>query len=324
MNLTTLRIYTLLFCRLLCMPLVFALLCSCKHKTEYQGYVEGDLTYISVPVSGRLMRLYVDRGTPVKTGQLLFTLELQPELSTMQQALATVHQVQANLEDIKKGQRPSELAAIQAQIAASEEQLKYAKIELKRKQALVKQAGLEQEQLDQAIRDLAVAKDNLKQLQENYITATLGARIDQIKATQNQLKASEAQLSTAQWTLSQKRVSAPVDGSIFDRYYYEGEQVSAYQPVLSILDPRNIKAIFWVPETDLATLSLGQKVTIGCDSCEPMTATIRFISPQAEFTPPVIYSHETRSKLRYRIEAYFNDTDRARMHPGQPLDVWID
>lgn len=298
-------------------------LSACEQREEYQGYVEGDLTYISSPVSGKLINLYVDRGTPVTAGQPLFELEAQPELSSMQQALDTVDQLRATLTDLTKGERPSELAAIQGQIEATKAQLDYANIELKRRKALVAQAGVEQELLDQAIQNVNQLMGTMKQLQNNYITATLGSRLDQIKAAEAQLAGSKAALSGAEWRLSQKNVQAPVTATVFDRYYYVGEQVQAYSPVLSLLDPHNIKAIFFVPETDLAKIKLGQSIQVSCDSCQALKATISFISPNAEFTPPIIYSHETRTKLRYRVEARFSIQDRVNMHPGQPIDISI-
>ena len=45
------------------------------------------------------------------------------------------------------------------------------------------------------------------------------------------------------------------------------------------------------------------------------------ISPQAEYTPPVIYSQESRQKLVFMIESRFDATTAAKLHPGQPVDV---
>jgi HlyD family secretion protein len=48
---------------------------------------------------------------------------------------------------------------------------------------------------------------------------------------------------------------------------------------------------------------------------------VSYISPKAEYTPPVIYSRETRSKLVYMIESVFDPQASANLHPGQPVDV---
>ena len=54
-----------------------------------------------------------------------------------------------------------------------------------------------------------------------------------------------------------------------------------------------------------------------------MPAKISYISRQAEYTPPVIYSRETRARLVFRLEAAVDDADAARLRPGLPLDVVI-
>ena len=96
------------------------------------------------------------------------------------------------------------------------------------------------------------------------------------------------------------------------------------QPVLSILAPRDIKAIFFVPEMTLSQITLGDSVHVECDSCrQTYVAKVSFISPSAEYTPPVIYSNETRYKLVYRIEAEFDQKDAVQLHPGQPIYVKV-
>ena len=48
---------------------------------------------------------------------------------------------------------------------------------------------------------------------------------------------------------------------------------------------------------------------------------MNYISTQAEFTPPVLYNRENRSKLIFMIEAKFPPADAADLRPGQPVDV---
>ena len=107
-----------------------------------------------------------------------------------------------------------------------------------------------------------------------------------------------------------------------DTYYSEGEWVAAGNPVVSLLPPGNIKLRFFVPETEVGALKIGQAVRATCDGCAaPIAATITYISRQAEFTPPVIYSREQRAKLVFLIEARPEAADAVKLKPGQPLDV---
>jgi HlyD family secretion protein len=131
-----------------------------------------------------------------------------------------------------------------------------------------------------------------------------------------------ATLEQADWRLKQKTVAAPVTGLVSDTLFVRGEWVPAGAPVVSLLPPANIKIRFFVPETVLGGFAVGQSVNVTCDGCgAPVPARITFIAPQAEYTPPVIYSREARSKLVFMLEARPAPDIAARMHPGQPVDV---
>ena len=94
--------------------------------------------------------------------------------------------------------------------------------------------------------------------------------------------------------------------------------VPAQRPVLSIMPPGNMKLRFFVPEADLPKLAVGDEVRVTCDNCAAdLTAKIYFIATAAEYTPPVIYSLEERSKLVYLIQARPNRPDALRV--GQPI-----
>jgi HlyD family secretion protein len=134
------------------------------------------------------------------------------------------------------------------------------------------------------------------------------------------LRTAEARLASAQTRLSRRRMASPVTGSVQQIYYRPGEQVPAGRPVVSLLPPGNIKIRFFVPQATLPKVSLGEAVTIHCDGCQAdIPARVTFISRSSEFTPPVIYSLDERSKLVFLIEARTETPGELRV--GQPVDV---
>ncbi len=134
------------------------------------------------------------------------------------------------------------------------------------------------------------------------------------------LRTAQARLSSAETRLSRRRAASPVAGSVQQIYYRPGELVPAGRPVVSLLPPGNIKVRFFVPETELPRISLGQPVSIHCDGCKAeVPAKVTFISRTSEFTPPVIYSLDERSKLVFLIEARTDTPGDLRV--GQPVDV---
>ena len=136
------------------------------------------------------------------------------------------------------------------------------------------------------------------------------------------LRVAEARVVTSETRLARRQGFAPVAGTIQQIYFREGEMVQAQRPVLSIMPPGNIKIRFFVSETELPKLSIGDEVRVTCDNCSPdLTAKIYFIATTAEYTPPVIYSLEERNKLVYLIQARPSKPDALRV--GQPITVYL-
>ena len=159
-------------------------------------------------------------------------------------------------------------------------------------------------------------------LQAELETAQLGARADEIQAAEAAVNAAQAQLAQADWRLDQLSQAAPKAGLVVDTLYRPGEWVAAGAPVVQLLPPANVKIRFFVPEPQLGAIAVGDEVQVRCDACAPnLTAVISFISPDAEYTPPVIYSREMRAKLVYLVEA--RPREPGALRPGQPVDVTL-
>ena len=81
---------------------------------------------------------------------------------------------------------------------------------------------------------------------------------------------------------------------------------------------------FFVPQEALPKIKTGAVANVAFDGgAKTYSATVNFISTKAEFTPPVIYNRENRSKLVFMIEAKFSPADAAELRPGQPVDVEV-
>lgn len=175
-------------------------------------------------------------------------------------------------------------------------------------------------QLHAAVAALKLATSQLKRQEElarqNFVSAS---RIDELLTVQTQ---AAAQVRVLREQLSNKAVQIPDNGEITELYYRPGEWVPAGQPVASLLPDDKRRIRFFVPETQLASIRIGQTIETHCDGCSaPIPATINFIAAQAEYTPPVIYSQGSREKLVYRVEAAPSPQDATRLRPGQPVEV---
>ncbi|MBL8482539.1 MAG: HlyD family secretion protein, partial [Rhodocyclaceae bacterium] len=114
----------------------------------------------------------------------------------------------------------------------------------------------------------------------------------------------------------------PAAALVQDTYFVAGEWVPAGTPIVSLLPPGNIKLRFFVAQGEVAGIKPGDRVEASCDGCAaPIAATVSYVAPQPEYTPPVIYSKDSRGKLVFLVEARPAPADALRLKPGQPLDV---
>lgn len=308
--------------RLLLVALLLPMGCSPEPVELWQGYVEGEYIYVSSPVSGRLESLAVVKGQQVAAGQPLFGLEPEPEQSALNEAKSRVALQQSTLDNLTKGKRPSELASIRARLEKAMSAQRLAEIENERINRLIRTKAASREQLDRARSSLEQARHQVVEVRAELETAGLGARQDEISGGRAALEQARAQLVAARWRLEQKSRLAPDSGQVIDTIYRPGEWVASGRPVVSILPPANRKVRFYVSEPLISTFSLGQEVYIHIDGVEdPVRAKVMYISPQAEYTPPVIYSSQSRAKLVFLLEAQPIEEDALLLKPGQPVDV---
>jgi HlyD family secretion protein len=298
--------------------------CTDAPPPGYQGYVEGEFVNVASPIAGRLDELFVKRGDNVAINARLYALEAVSEAAAQRQAQEQVKAAEATLADLRAGRRPPEQDVTRAQLVQAEVEQKRAATNLARDEAQFRIGGIARAQLDDARSAQEAAQARVAQLRSELKVTQLPSRSEQIQAQVAQVAAARAALEQATWKLDQKSVRATRAGRIYDTLYREGEWIAAGSPVVRMLPPSNVKVRFFVPQTIVGSLAPGRAVSIQCDGCPAeIPATISYISREAEYTPPVIYSNETRSKLVFMIEARPSPEDAAKLNPGQPVSVTL-
>jgi len=175
---------------------------------------------------------------------------------------------------------------------------------------------------DVAVKEAAVtnaqqAFDRAKQLLSN--AAGTQKTYDDAEAA---LRQANANLEWSKTRLARRLALAPAAGTIEEVYFRPGETVQPGKPVIALLPPSNLKIRFYVPETRLATIKLGEQVAVSCDRCDSnLSARVTFIAKSAEYTPPVIYSRDERAKLVFLVEAHPEQPEKFRV--GQPVTVML-
>ena len=285
------------------------------------GYVEGDYVMLAPIEVAQVTQVAVHRGQTVEAGAQVVRLEDTDARIAVSQAEAALSQARAQLADLKLGKRPEEIAVLEAAVRSAEAQLREAQRTLARVEDLFRRGIATQAQLDQATTSDEMAEAQLGQANANLAVAGLAARAETIKAAENQVEQAQATLENARWRLSQRVIAAPSAGRVNDVIRNAGDIAGPSAPVVSLLPDGAVKLKLYVPEEAFSAIKVGDLLSVRCDGCPPgLSARVSYVSPEPEFTPPVIYSIETRQKLVYLVEARPEEPD-TRLQPGQIVDV---
>lgn len=294
--------------------------CGNDNSHEWQGYVEGEYVMLAAPYAGQLQKLYVRRGDQVLAGKPVYALEQEAERAARLEAEARLQAALARLENLNVPRRAPEIEALRAELKQAQAAVALSEKNLAREESLLRDGATSRIRYDEARsahdRDTARVAETEAQLRNALMP--LGREAER-KAAERDVAAAKAAAAQAQWRLEQKSVAAPVAGLVHDTFFVEGEWVPGGRPVAALLPPGNVKARFYVPESVVSTISIGREIAISCDGCSaPRAAKVSYVSSQAEYTPPVLYSKESRAKLVFLVEARLDD---AGLRPGQPIDV---
>jgi HlyD family secretion protein len=289
----------------------------------WQGYAEADYVKVGPTQQGLLTEVKVARGAEVEVGTELFSQDETADRAAREQAARQLQQAKDQLANLEASGKPTEIDQAEANLADARATVERTKIDLDRADTLIKNGAVTVQTLDQRRADYRSATARVAAMEAALAQARAPmGRKGEIQAQHAAVEAAQAALEMTDWRLSQRRVTSPVAARVADVLARPGETMAAGAPVVSLLPPGNIFVRFFVSEADLAGLHRGDSVTIRCDGCRTdVTATISFVSPQAEYTPPVIYSDASRGKLVYLIEARPPPEAATRFNPGQPVTV---
>lgn len=306
------------------LPVIASLFSVCgPAKPLAVGYVEGEFVQLAPIAVAQIKSISVKRGDRVTKGEPVAVLERSDAVNAVDQAQAQYHQAQAQLANLEQGKRPEEIAVLEASLSSAQAAQEEAQLVYNRQVDLLKRGIAAQSNYDQAKSSLDQAKAQVEQAKANLDVARLPARPDEIKAAENKVAEAKATLEQAKWQLSQRTLTAPAPGRVDDIIRNPGDIGGPSAPVITMLPDGAIKLKLYLPETLLSSVSVGTELAVNCDGCpDGQTARVSYVSPDPEFTPPVIYSLERRQKLVYLVEARPDGNARA-LKPGQIVDVSI-
>ena len=302
-------------------PLLSALFAGCTPPMSLAtGYVEGEYVQIAAVSTAQVLEISVAPGDRVEPGQPLVALEKRDAEIALAQAEAALSRAESQLENLRLGKRPEEIRVIEAALASAKAQADEARRSSGRLIELAGRGVATETQRDDAATAVAVAEARVAEIEANLSVARLPAREGEIAAAEAALREATAARDHALWQLEKRDLASPATGIVTDIIRRPGEIAAAGQTILSLLPDGAVRLRLYLPEPDVARVAPGSLLDVHCDNCPPgLTATVSYIADGPEFTPPVIYSVDSRQKLVYLIEA--KPSDGASLKPGQIVDV---
>ena len=291
---------------------LWLLLSGSTRERTLSGYIEGDEMYLASPVAGTVASVSAVEGTRVFAGEQLFTIDPATLAAQQQQREAGVTSAQ------------TQIAAAQANALQAEADATAARADKDRaQQDLARLMSVKRDDSAAvASKDIDAARAALREAEAKVSGAqkTADARRAQVEAAQAQAAEAKGGQREAQIRINQLSPAAPKDARVEDVYFQPGEWVNANQAVVALLPDNKVKIRFYVPEQQVSAYAPGRTVHFSCDGCASgLGAVIRYVSPRPEFTPPIIYSRDSRDRLVFMVEAY--PQRPASLLPGLPVDV---
>jgi HlyD family secretion protein len=276
------------------------------------GYVEGEPLYLAAPISGQLTQVFVQRGDLAAAGAPLFVVDTRTLAAQQSQAGGQVAQASSAIRAAQATQ-----AQLVAQVAAARANAAEADKEDARAAHLIAlgHGAIAQQDADKAHAAALAARAQLAAAERQAAAAAA-----QIGAAGGQLGQAQGAQADAAARLTQAAPRAPTAARVEDVFFQVGEWAAANQPVVSLLPDDHVRLRFFAPEREVARYRIGRQVRFSCDGCaKGLTAVINYVSPRPEFTPPVIYSLQSRDRLVFLVEA--RPVHPERLTPGLPVDV---
>ena len=272
----------------------------------WQGYAEADFVKVGPTQQGLLTAVHVARGDRVVKGQPLFEQDDADDRAAVDQARRLLQQARDQLANLLSPAKPTEIEQAKANLRDAEAARDRAQEDLQRSSSLVEVGlGDPADRRPGGRRPCARRKPRSQRPQPRSrpLRRRWAGRRRSRRRSRWSIR-SRRRSSRRSGGSTSVRSSRPTPGVVADVIAFPGETLAAGAPVVSLLPPQNIFVRFFIPEPELARVHVGDKVAFSCDNCPgDLGGVVSFISPQAEYTPPFIYSEQTRSKFVFLAEA---------------------
>ena len=258
------------------------------NEKEYDatGTFEATETTVFAEQSGQLMTFSVNEGDNIEANKEVGLIDTTQVWLKIQQLGAT--------KEVYQSQKPD----MEAQIAATRQQLAKAQQEEQRYRELVADGAAPSKMLDDATNQVKVLQKQLAAQQSALSTNT--------RSLDKQMAATDVQVSQLKDQLRKCHIVSPTKGTVLEKYVERGEFVAVGKPLFKIADTEDMYMRAYVTSAQLQNIKLGQQVKVFADygdgQRKEYDGTISWISSRSEFTPKTILTDDERADLVYAVK----------------------
>lgn len=256
-----------------------------KKETVYSGMLETTEINVASEISGRVHTLLVEKGTHVKEGQLLATLEPDILNAKKGQALGMVNAAKSLFNKAEYGARKEEINALQNQYQMAKSQFDFAEKTYKRFQALYADSIISKQEMDEIQFKYDAANEQMLAAKSVWDMAKKGARKEDISAAYGSYESAQNVYKEVEAFYEELQVVAPKSGIISNQIAEAGEVMAAGYPIVTIQIPEKIYAIINVRENHLSDFKMDQiyKAKVPGLNNEIIDFKVSYIAPMGDF-----------------------------------------
>lgn len=288
------------------------------------GHIRATETNLGFKVPGKISAIHFEEGQIIQAGQVAAELEAEDLRQEVDLAAARVAAAKANLDKLLAGFRPQEVREAQAAVGQAQADYKDKKKHFWRIQNLFERRVVSGSTRDQAEAAYLIAKEGLRRAQEQFDLRRAGFRREEIEQGRAELAQAEAALELAQTRLGYAVIRSPVSGVVLSRPAEPGQVAAVGAVILVLGDLDNAYFEGWIPQTELARVTYGQKAAITTDTYpdKEYPGWVSFVASKAEFTPKTVETYVERVTLVYRTKIRVENPD-YELKPGMPAEAVI-
>ncbi len=302
--------------------------------------LEGTDLVVATKVGGRLTEVLAQEGDSVVAGQIVARLDCDDQQATLDVAEARERQSEAQIALAKTGVTNAKEAADAARAQVVVASARTTSVDVQRKQAerdraradtLASSGTLPQVELDRAQTAASGLAAEANAAKATVGAASLAAKAQaagvqtadaQVDVAKTGLEAAQADVKRAKISVDECVLRAPHAGTVVDRLHEPGAVLAPGARVLTLVDLSTIKAVFYLPNAELARARIGAKAEVRVDAYPDrvFVGAVRRVASEAEFTPRNVQTREDRDRLVYAVEIAI-DNPKSELREGMPAEV---